>query len=263
MVAFTSMDRDHIIHAVQAMYTDVACVPGKNYHFPVGREACLALGYTAEWLDEIPETAVESFAGVACPVQGDVFKAGDTVLDIGSGSGTDSLIAALRVGNEGRVYCLDMTDAMLNKLGINIAKLGVTNLVRLRGNAEVIPLPDQSVDIITSNGVLNLIPDKPKVFAEMFRVLRPGGRITIADISVSKDLKILAEARDNPRLWAECVAGAVTDEDYLAELGSAGFAELQVIDELDYFSHSSSENTRQIATNFGAHSIVLRGIRPD
>ncbi len=262
MVALTSMDRDHIIHAVQTMYTDVARVPEKDYHFPVGREACLALGYAAEWLDEIPDTAVESFAGVACPVQGDVFRTGDSVLDIGSGSGTDALIAALRVGPQGRVYCLDMTDAMLSKLGSNIEKLGMNNLVRLRGNAEEIPLPDQSVDIITSNGVLNLVPDKPGVFAEMFRVLRPGGRITISDISVSKDLATLEEARDNPRLWAECVAGAVTDENYLAELGNAGFSELRIIDELDYFSHSISENTRQIATNFGAHSIVLRGCKP-
>lgn len=262
MVAFTRMDRDHIIDAVRAMYTDVARAPQKGYHFPVGREACLLLGYAAEWLDEIPETAVESFAGVACPVQGDVFRPGDTVLDIGSGSGTDSLIAALRAGKRGRVYCLDLTDAMLDKLAINIDKLGMNNLVRLRGDAENIPLPDRSVDIITSNGVLNLIPDKPGVFAEMYRVLRAGGRITISDISVSKDLQLLEEARQNPRLWAECVAGAVTDEDYLAELHKAGFRDLAIIDQRDYFSYSSSENTRQIARNFGAHSIVLQGVKP-
>jgi len=262
MVAFTSLQREHIIEAVQAMYTDVARVPEKGYHFPVGREACLALGYRAGWLDSIPATAVESFAGVACPVQGDVFGEGETVLDIGSGSGTDSLIAALRVGEHGRVYGLDMTDAMLAKFGSNIEKLGVNNVVRLRGNAESIPLPDQSVDIITSNGVLNLVYDKPKVFAEMYRVLRPGGRITISDISVSKDLQTLEEAKNNPRLWAECVAGAVTDEDYLKELENAGFRNLEVIDQLDYFSHSSSEATRQIASNFGAHSIVLRGLKP-
>jgi ubiquinone/menaquinone biosynthesis C-methylase UbiE len=184
------------------------------------------------------------------------------VLDIGSGSGTDSLIAALRVGDRGRVYGLDMTDAMLAKFGSNIEKLGVHNVVRLRGNAEAIPLPDQSVDIITSNGVLNLVYDKPRVFADMYRVLRPGGRITISDISVSRDLETLEEAKNNPRLWAECVAGAVTDKDYLTELGKAGFEQLDVIDELDYFSHSSSEQTRQIARNFGAHSIVLRGIKP-
>ncbi len=263
MVAFTSMQREHILEAVQAMYTDVARVPEKGYHFPVGREACLVLGYQAEWLDRIPATAVESFAGVGCPVQGDVFQAGDAVLDIGSGSGTDSLIAALRVGEHGRVYGLDMTDAMLAKFGHNIEKLGVHNVVRLRGNAEAIPLPDQSVDIITSNGVLNLVYDKPRVFADMYRVLRPGGRITISDISVSKDLETLEEAKNNPRLWAECVAGAVTDKDYLTELGKAGFEQLDVIDQLDYFSHSSSEQTRQIARNFGAHSIVLRGIKPD
>jgi ubiquinone/menaquinone biosynthesis C-methylase UbiE len=259
MVALTGLDREHIIQAVQAMYTDVARAPEKGYHFPVGRSACLVLGYEADWLDSIPASAVESFAGVACPVQGDVFKPGNHVLDIGSGSGTDALLAATRVGDSGRVYCLDMTDAMLGKLGKNVKKLGISNVVRLRGNVENIPLPDGCVDIITSNGVLNLVPDKPKAFAEMYRVLRPGGRITLSDISVTKDLKTLEEARDNPRLWAECVAGAVTDENYLAELVKAGFSDLEIIDEMDYFSHSSSENTRSIAKSFGAHSIVIRG----
>ncbi|MDT8387867.1 MAG: methyltransferase domain-containing protein [Thiogranum sp.] len=262
MVAFTSTQREHIVEAVQAMYTDVARAPRRGYHFPVGREACLVLGYLAAWLDSIPPTAVESFVGVACPVQDDLFQPAETVLDIGAGSGTDTLIAALRVGEQGQVYSLDITEAMLAKLADNVKALGIHNVQCLCGDVENIPLPDHSVDVIISNGVLNLVYDKPRAFAELWRVLRPGGRISIADISVNKDLEILQEIKGYPRLWAECVAGAISDDDYLRTLESAGFRDLGIIDQLDYFSHSSSDSTRQIARNFGAHSIVLRGHKP-
>jgi ubiquinone/menaquinone biosynthesis C-methylase UbiE len=256
------MQREHIIEAVRAMYTDVASNPDKAYHFPTGREACLALGYSDEMLQGLPDTAVESFAGVGCPLQGDVLKQGDHALDIGSGSGTDALYAAGRVGPGGRVYCLDLTDAMLNKLRANVAKLGFSHVVPLRGNAESIPLPEASVDVITSNGVLNLVPDKQSAFNELYRVLKPGGRLCLSDVAVSKDLDALEEAKDNPRLWAECVVGAIEIDQYVNELKQVGFRDVRVVDQNDYFSHSISTETRNIARAFGANSVVIHASKP-
>jgi len=249
------MQREQIMDAVRTMYTDVASCPDKAFHFPTGRAACLALGYSPEMLEGLPDSALESFAGVGCPLQGDVFAPGEHVLDIGSGSGTDALIAARRVGDRGRVYCLDVTDAMLDKLRRNALKLGVHWIIPIQGNAEAVPLPAASVDVITSNGVLNLVPDKQRAFGELYRVLRPGGRLCIADVAVSRDIEVLEEARDIPRLWAEC---AVEQDQYVAQLQAVGFEAVAVIDQTDYFSHSSSERTRAIAGAFGANSIVIQ-----
>jgi ubiquinone/menaquinone biosynthesis C-methylase UbiE len=167
------------------------------------------------------------------------------------------------VGPGGRVYCLDLTDAMLKKLRENARISGADQIIPLRGNAEAIPLPEASVDVITSNGVLNLVPDKGSAFLELFRVMRPGGRLSLADVAVSKDLSTLEEARDNPRLWAECVVGAVDKDQYVAQLEAVGFTEVTIVQQLDYFSHSVSDQTRKIATTFGADSIVLQAVKPD
>lgn len=262
MVAITSMQREQILDAVKTMYTDVASCPSKSYHFPTGRSACLVLGYTPAMIAGLPEAALESFAGVGCPLRGEPFQAGEHVLDIGSGSGTDALIAARLVGPGGRVYCLDLTDAMLEKLRRNAASQGVDWIVPILGNAESIPLPAASVDAVTSNGVLNLVPDKESALREIYRVLRPGGRLCLADVAVSRDIELLEEARDIPRLWAECVVGAVEQDGYVARLRGAGFEDVAVIDQTDYFSHSISERTRAIAQAFGANSIVIQARKP-
>lgn len=260
MVGILSNQREHILAAVQEMYTDVAVHPEKEFHFPTGRAACLFVGYPEKLLDRIPETAVESFAGVGFPHACDVIKPGDVVLDIGSGSGTDTLIASRGVGNEGKVYGLDMTTAMLNKLRANIAVMDVDNVVPLEGNAETIPLPDDSVDVITTNGVLNLVPEKAKAFAEMFRVLRPGGHVQLADIVVSNPIS--EKCRSDPQLWAECVVGASTEDLYIQLFVDAGFQDVQVRRRFDYFAGSSSENTRRVAAGFDAHTVELSMIKP-
>lgn len=260
MVAILSDKREFIIRAVKDMYTDVAGHPGKEFHFPTGRPACEFVGYPPAELDAIPATAVESFAGVGYPHKSGFIGAGDIVLDIGSGSGTDALIAGLRVGPGGKVYGLDMTEAMLAKLRANIAAAGATNVVPLEGNAEEIPLPDASIDVVTSNGVLNLVPDKAKAFREIYRVLKPGGRAQIADIVVASPIS--DECRGNPQLWAECVVGASLEDSYLDLFARTGLTDITVLRRFDYFAASNSAHTRKIAGSFDAASIEVTMRKP-
>jgi len=260
MVAFVGEKKESIFRAVSEMYSDVARHPGRQFHFPTGRPACLFVGYPTAQLDVIPETAVESFAGVGYPFAVGAIQQEDHVLDIGSGSGTDVLIASTLVGSHGKVYGLDMTDAMLSKARANAELMGTSHVELVKGNAETIPLPDATVDSVTSNGVLNLVPDKPKAFSEIFRVLRPGGRLQIADIVLGKPIK--AESRNDPQLWAECIVGAVQEEDYLALLRATGFKNVTVIGTLDYFSKSSEAGTRKVAERYGAKTVVISGHKP-
>jgi len=255
MVAIAGFSREQILDAVRQMYTEVATLPAKQFHFPTGRSACRFVGYPEDWLDLIPPTAVESFAGVGFPFRADVIRAGDCVLDVGAGSGTDTLTAARLVGPQGKVFALDMTPAMLEKLKSNVARADLGNVEAIEGNAEAIPLPRASVDVVTSNGVLNLVPDKARAFAELRRVLRPGGCVQIADITVSKPVSESAKA--NPKLWAECVVGALTEEDYLDLFRAAGFSNVTVLRRFDYFSGSASADTRKIAAALGAKAIEI------
>lgn len=257
MVVITSDQRDVILDAVRRMYTDVARLPKQEFHFPTGRRACELVGYPAEELDMLPHSAIESFAGVGYPFAADVIRPGDTVLDIGSGSGTDALIAAHRVGDSGEVIALDMTDAMREKLLENARKAGLENVRVLDGNAERLPLADDSVDVVTSNGVLNLVPDKEAAIREIARVLRPGGRIQIADIVVGSNPS--EACRSKPELWAECIVGAITEPEYVGHFRRAGLAEVEVLSSHDYFAGSTSEETRKVAASFGAGAVVLRG----
>jgi arsenite methyltransferase len=260
MVAILSNQREVIFDAVRRMYTDVALMPGREFHFPTGRRACELVGYPAEQLDRLPAAAVESFAGVGYPFAAAVIRIGETVLDIGSGSGTDAFIAAGLVGPSGRVIGLDLTEAMRDKLRAIAAAAGAANLEVLAGNAEAIPLPEASVDVVSSNGVLNLVPDKPRAIREIARVLRAGGRLQIADVVVRT---LPSEAcRAHPELWAECVVGATTVESYVAGFEAAGLCDVEMLSQSDYFAGSSNAETRRVAASFGGHSIVLRARKP-
>jgi len=261
MVVITSDNRDVILDAVRGMYTDLANAPDGPFHFATGRAACEYVGYSAEELDPLPPTALESFAGVANPFRADVIREGDDVLDVGSGSGTDALIASRLTGPEGSVIGLDLTRAMREKLEVNAELAGTENVRALDGGAEDIPLQDASVSVVTSNGVLNLVPDKERAIREIFRVLRPGGRIQISDIVVESPPSDACRAE--PQLWAECIVGAVTLEEYLGALRDSGFQEVEVIQKVDYFAASPSEETRKVAGSFGAHAVVLRAVKPD
>jgi SAM-dependent methyltransferase len=260
MVVVTSNQREVILDAVQAMYTAVATTPQQEFHFPTGRRACELVGYPAALLDAIPREAVESFAGVGFPFAAGVIRPADVVLDVGSGSGTDALIASGLVGPGGRVFALDLTDAMRRKLAANVARAGVGNVQGLEGNAEAIPLPDGAVSVVTTNGVINLVPDKGAAIRELFRVLGPGGRVQLADIVV--DSLPSAACRSKPQLWAECIVGAVSEAAYLELFGAAGFRDIEILSRHDYFAGSSSVETRNVARSFGAHAFVLRALKP-
>ena len=255
MVAIAGFSREQIFSAVRQMYTDVATFPARQFHFPTGRAACVFVGYPEDWLDRIPATAVESFAGIGFPFRADVIRPAGCVLDVGAGSGTDTLTAARLVGPQGKVFALDMTQAMLAKLRGNVAQAEIENVEVIEGNAETIPLPDASVDVVTSNGVLNLVPDKPRAFAEIHRVLRPGGRVQIADIVASQPISESAKA--NPKLWAECVVGALVEQEYLGLFRTIGFANVTVLRSLDYFSGSASADTRRVAAALGARAVEI------
>ncbi len=255
MVAILGYSRDQIFAAVRDMYSAVSRAPDDGFHFPVGRPAAEALGYPSDVLDRLPKSSVEAFAGVGYPFSAQAIQPGDVTLDIGAGAGNDALIAAARVGDKGRVIALDLTRAMTRRIRAAAEESGVTNLSVLEASGECLPLADGSVDSITSNGALNLIPDKRRAVAEIFRVLRPGGRLQIADVVIRRPVTV--DCSDDPRLWVECVVGATVDEELLAMFQDAGFEHIRVVRRLDYFSHSPSAQTREIAASFDAYSVEL------
>lgn len=183
--------------------------------------------YDALQTEGLPDKAVLASLGCGNPTALATLNAGDVVLDLGSGGGIDVLLSAKRVGPAGKVYGLDMTDDMLALARENQAKAGVTNVEFLKGHIEQIPLPDNSVDVIISNCVINLSGDKDKVLAEAFRVLKPGGRFAVSDV-VSRRREIPADVRRSVELWIGCVAGALHEDDFRAKLAKAGFTDIDI-----------------------------------
>ena len=181
--------------------------------------------YTAE-AGELPKSAVEASLGCANPVALAELRPGETVLDLGAGGGIDVILSARRVGPDGRVYGLDMTDEMLDLARRNVAEAGVGNVELLRGLIEEIPLPDASVDVVLSNCVINLTPDKPRALAEAFRVLRPGGRFAVADMVATRPIP--EAVRRRVETWSACVGGALTVDEYRQALAAAGFADVDL-----------------------------------
>jgi arsenite methyltransferase len=183
---------------IKKTYASVSAEPARDFIFPTGRAWAEDLRYPAE-LARVPDAAVESFAGVANPWELGRLAPGERVLDLGSGAGTDSLIAAQMVGDEGHVTGIDMTPEMLSKARAAAAEMGASNVDFIESEAEQLPFPDESFDVVISNGVIDLIPDKDAVFAELFRVLTPGGHIQIADVTIQNPVS--AEGRRNIDLW--------------------------------------------------------------
>jgi SAM-dependent methyltransferase len=199
-VAPARVDRDALRRYVSEKYTEVANEPEKGFHFHNGRPLAAMLGYDLGEVDRLPPSTVESFAGTGNPFSLGRLQPGETVLDMGCGAGFDTLQAAMQVGPSGRVTAVDMTDAMLAKTSAGAAALGLTNIDVRRGFAEDLPAQDATIDVVISNGVVNLCPDKMAVMREVHRVLKPGGRFQIADIVVHKEVP--QDAKDDIDLWS-------------------------------------------------------------
>jgi SAM-dependent methyltransferase len=182
--------------------------------------------YSLDEMAELPAKAVLASLGCGNPTALAELSPGETVLDLGSGGGIDVLLSARRVGPEGKAYGLDMTDEMLSLARENQAKAGVKNVELLKGEIESIPLPDNSVDVIISNCVINLSADKDSVLREAFRVLKPGGRFAVSDVVVLDDVP--PDIRRSVELWAGCVAGALHQDEYRSKLTNAGFEKVDI-----------------------------------
>jgi len=182
--------------------------------------------YTENETALLPETAVAASLGCGNPTAMAELKPGETVLDLGSGGGIDVLLSARRVGPEGKAYGLDMTDEMLELARENQRKAGVENVEFLKGEIENIPLPDASVDVVISNCVINLSADKDRVLREVFRVLKPGGRLAVADVVVRGEVP--TEIRRSIELWAGCIAGALEETEYRVKLEATGFVDISI-----------------------------------
>jgi arsenite methyltransferase len=197
MAVEAGIDVDLLKTEIKKTYSSVSDEPGRDFIFPTGRAWAEDLGYPAE-LANVPDSAVESFAGVANPWTMGRLSAGERILDLGSGAGTDSLVAAQMVGANGRVTGIDMTAPMLAKARAAAAEMGVANVEFVEGEAERLPFSDASFDVVISNGVIDLVPDKDAVFAELYRVLVPGGRMQIADVTIQP---VSEEGRRKIDLW--------------------------------------------------------------
>ena len=253
----THVNAGELEQKVKEMYTQVALSPDGPFHFEMGREMARRLGYSGAELDAAPTEAIQSFAGVGYYFDLANLHPGERVVDFGSGSGMDSFIAASKVGQRGQVTGVDMTDAQLRKAE-RLRQEHAVEAVRFhRGFIDATGLPSGCCDVIISNGVINLSPDKPAVFREAARLLRPGGRLAIADIVT--DVQLPENVTCNATLWAACIGGAMQREACVEAIEQAGFTvtTMKANHEYRFLSKSAQGATRA----YGVRSLSLLAIR--
>jgi ubiquinone/menaquinone biosynthesis C-methylase UbiE len=258
MSTVTTFDPKELESKVKAMYRSVAEDPHGEFHFEMGRAMAERLGYAPADLDRVPAEAIESFAGVghyfhlAEPVPG------ETIVDLGSGSGMDTFVAALKVGPRGKVVGVDMTDEQRSKAERLRDRDGFLNVTYVKGYIEQAPLPDGLADVVISNGVINLATDKSRVFSEAARLLKSGGRFAVSDIVTEVPLPDTIVC--NSTLWAACIGGAAQQDNYRRMVEAAGLRVVTVEDNPQY--QFISDNAKGASRKFGVKSISLLAIKP-
>jgi len=252
-MATATVDRSALESKVKSMYSDVAANPHGDFHFEMGRAMAERLGYAVEDLHRIPADAIESFAGVGHFFHLANLRMSERVVDLGSGSGTDTFVAALKVGPTGDVVGVDMTDAQLAKATRLAAARGLQTVSFRKGYIEETGLPEGSFDCVISNGVINLAADKARVFQEAARLLRSGGRLAISDIVTEQPLP--ENVVCNADLWAACIGGAAQQADYRSVIQAAGFAIERVEDNTEY--RFISDRARKATAKWGVKSVSI------
>ncbi|MEP7181780.1 MAG: methyltransferase domain-containing protein [Betaproteobacteria bacterium] len=254
----TTFDPKELETKVKDMYRSVAENPHGEFHFEMGRALAERLGYAAADLDRIPAEAIESFAGVGYYFHLANIKDGETVIDLGSGSGMDTFVAALKVGPRGKIIGVDMTDAQRTKAERLRNRDSFNNVAYIKGYIEEVGLPDALADVVISNGVINLATEKPKVFREAARLLKPGGRLAISDIVT--EVQLPENIVCNSTLWAACIGGAAQQDDYRAQIEASGLRVIKVEDNPAY--QFISDNARGASKKFGVKSVSLLAVKP-
>ena len=242
---------------VKDMYQRVALDPHGEFHFEMGRALAERLGYPGTDLDRIPAEAIDSFAGVGFYFDLAKLQPGETVVDLGSGSSMDSFVAALHVGKTGRVVGVDMTDAQIDKAERLRTAGGFDNVSYLKGYIECVSWEDGAFDAVISNGVINLAPDKQQVFDEAARLLRPGGRLAIADIVT--EVQLPDGITCNATLWAACIGGAMQADRYIEAIERAGLRVEAVQDNPQYRFISS--NAQAASRKYGIKSVSILAVK--
>jgi arsenite methyltransferase len=251
-----TVDTEELEAKVKDMYRHVAQEPEGEYHFELGRKLATHLGYPVEILDQVPEGAIESFAGVGYFFDLAKLVEGESVVDLGSGSGMDVFFAAQQVGPQGKVVGVDFTVEQLDKARRLATEAGIGQVELREGRIDALPIEDASVDCVISNGVINLSPEKDRVFAEAARVLRPGGRLAIADIVSEQQLKesIVCDAD----LWASCIGGAAQQDAYRDAIEGAG---LRIDDLKENPYEFISERAQDASEKYGVKSVSLLAVK--
>jgi arsenite methyltransferase len=252
-----SVNVDDLRSRVREVYRQVAHQPEGEFHFEMGRPLAERLGYPPEQLDRVPKGAIASFAGVGYHLHLADLVPGESVLDLGSGSGMDSFLAALRVGDTGRVVGIDMTEEQRTKAERLRMAHAFDNVTFVEGYAEALPVRAGSVDVVISNGVINLAADKRLVFEEIARVLRPGGRMAISDIVSERQLSddIVCDSA----LWAACIGGAAQEDGYRATIEAAGLRIEAFVENPQYRFLSTS--AQGASKDYGVKSVSLAAVR--
>jgi len=253
----STLDTADLEEKVKDTYRRVAVDPSGAFHFEMGRALAERLGYDPRDLDRIPMEALDSFAGVGYHFDLARIGPGNHVLDLGSGSGTDTFVAALKTGKAGKVYGIDMTDAQREKAERLCRAAGVVQISYHRAYIEDLPLDKAAVDVVISNGVINLCADKAQVFREAARVLKPGGRFAVSDIVSRRPLP--ADVTCNATLWAACIGGAIPESDYLRLLMRAGLTAVTRRANPQYRFLSAS--AQKACAAYGVRSVSILAVR--